>query len=226
MSYQSVSPNAYTYTTTTTTPYGSTGPYYNKSQPSYSPTTYTTYTQPTADIYVSSSASDTYFSPLKNKLFSPAINTSQDVVITDVPLFQPFSILQSAMPMYEDLSKDPEIRDKIVKYFYYKTYDKWLYTDDMFDILSYLKVSNNGENVEILKVSDKQGAANDSQKIVDKKIKYLEKMDLLTKKDVYKILKKIVIRTGCRLVDLPKNDIVVIEAIRKFLKNALAEFKN
>jgi hypothetical protein len=161
------------------------------------------------------------------------INTTQDVVVTsDYPLvfsqdsnnlsiapiypMYPFSISRPVVVPYADLNKDKDIVNRLVKYFYYKTLDKWLYDDELFSLLRYLKVS--GDKVHVIKSEDDKDKHNISQEDADKKIEYIEH-ELLSKDDMDEILSKLYRHSNVKYIDMPKNEYVVIAAVKRFLKS-------
>lgn len=115
---------------------------------------------------------------------------------------------------YPDLNQDPQIRNKLTKYFYYKTLDLWLY-EDLDNLLKYLHVS--GNKVDLVKNLEHLDT-NESQEAVDAKISFIEEA-LLNKDDMYKILKKIIKQSGIGFIDLPKNEYLVVDGVKHFLKN-------
>jgi hypothetical protein len=162
------------------------------------------------------------------------INSSQDLVITsDFPLVfnknrdnltvapvypyiypntYPYTNPSVVVP-YPNLNKDPDIINRLVKYFYYKTLDKWLY-DDLSSLLRYIKISS---KPSIIKNEDDRDKENISQEDADKKIKYIED-ELFSKDDMYDILMKITNESNVELIKLPKNEFIVQGYVKKWFK--------
>ena len=115
---------------------------------------------------------------------------------------------------YPNLNKDPEIINRLTKYFYYKTLDKWLY-EELDGLLRYLKVSNGKVN-EIKNESDKD-KENISQEEADKKVKFIED-EILSKDDMYDILMKIQQETDIELIKMSKQEFIIQGYVKKFLK--------
>jgi hypothetical protein len=82
---------------------------------------------------------------------------------------------------YQSLNFDPEVRNKLIKYYFYKILDKWLY-NDLKSVLDNVKNGN-----------------------IEEKIKHIEN-NVLTKKIIKKILKKFVEKTHINWVDLPHKE--------------------
>jgi len=171
------------------------------------------------------------------------ISSTQDVVITsDYPLmFNKDRDNLTVAPMYpymypsmypyrnpaivvpyENLNKNPDVINRLVKYFYYKTLDKWLY-EELSGLLRYLKVSN--DKVHIIKSENDRDKENISQEEADKKVEYIEK-EIFDKDDMYDILMKVTNETDLEIIKLPKNEFILIGYIKKFLKKELSKRMN
>ena len=121
--------------------------------------------------------------------------------------------------VYENLNKNPEVINRLVKYFYYKTLDKWLY-EELSGMLRYLKVSN--DKVHVIKSEDDRDKENINQEQADAKINYIEK-EIFSKDDMYDILMKITNETDIELIKLSKNEFIVQGYVKKFLKKELSK---
>ena len=115
---------------------------------------------------------------------------------------------------YENLNKNPDVVNRLTKYFYYKTLDKWLY-EELSGLQRYLKMSNGKINV-IKNESDKD-KENISQEEADKKVKFIED-ELFSKDDMYDILMKIQQETDIELIKMSKQEFIVQGYVKKFLK--------
>lgn len=147
---------------------------------------------------------------------------SQTVVVTSdiypvlpVASAYPYSYMGPYSVQYPNLNEDSRIRDRLTKYFYYKTLDKWLY-DKLVGVLDLLSV--NGSHVEIAKTPSKTTSQSD----VDKKVKYIEE-EVLSFKDMYKILSNLIVETRVNWYDLPKNEYLVRDAVKHWLKRELRD---
>ena len=179
--------------------------------------------------------------------FSPIVVTDAPLIISsDTPIdYIPSVTILPQLPMVQqvfpfvtginpmvtypihpslDLNNDKDLRKKVTKYYYYKTLDKWLKKQtDMLDILNYFKINNNG-GVELIKNMNEYNPKNtdkDSQIDVDKKVYYIEK-NLLSRDNVYDIIKKYVKETRTNWYDLhEKSTFFIKELIKKFLQTKI-----
>jgi hypothetical protein len=131
----------------------------------------------------------------------------------------PYGYVAPVFAQYTDLNKDPEIINRLTKYFYYKTLDLWLY-DDLNHILKYLHVS--GSKVDLVKSLNNLDSGNDNQSDTDKKIEFIEKT-LFNKDDMYKVLKRLTSESGIGIIELPKNEYLVKEAVKHYLRKMFKE---
>lgn len=144
---------------------------------------------------------------------------SRDIVIPSFKLLLPKSY-RTPLSVYDDVCDTAPIKEDIVKIFYYKFLDKWLYDKDAsMPLLKYLKVS--GDKVELVsKVKSSEDYLKNDQKTIDKKVEFIEK-NLLSIEEVYEILKKFVAETRVSWCDLTKFKTFVREAIEKSLKKKI-----
>lgn len=166
--------------------------------------------------------------------YSPVIITSDSSVpfipsLLTVPNFPNIPIISSINPIISfplhpslDLNRDHKLHEMMTKFFYYKTLDKWLKKEkDMLELLNYLKVTNG--NVELTSPSEQSTANNDNQQTIDTKVDFIEK-NVLSKDDVYRILKKFIRETSTNWYDLEeKGTYFVKEIIKKFIKSKFKE---
>jgi hypothetical protein len=126
-----------------------------------------------------------------------------------------------ALPSFLDLNKDPEVQKRVVKYFRYKTLDKWLY-DDMTDVLDHFKVTGND-----VKLSERS-QEHKTDETIEKIIEYIEKY-ILTENTMRRILSNFVDTAQANWYDLHKNEYFVEEAIHKkilsIIKHTLQDTK-
>lgn len=156
---------------------------------------------PTSSIFFTSD-SPAFFSPV----YAPPLVTSVNLAYSK-PLIS----------TYEDLNADRRVHKKMIKYFFYKTLDKWLY-DELSEILNYFVIK--GDRVELISNLSQFNSAtgHDSQASADKKVKYIEN-NVISPKFMSKILYKYVQETGTHWYDLTKNEFF----IRQVLKRALSK---
>lgn len=117
---------------------------------------------------------------------------------------------------YESLNWKPEVHDRLTKYFYYKLLDKWLF-EEITDVLNYLVVK--GTEVSVINsLSDYKPSniKNDTDKTVKMKADFIQN-NILSKRDMLNLLTKFVHKTEINWVDLPHNEVWLIEAMEKEL---------
>lgn len=119
---------------------------------------------------------------------------------------------------YHSLNFDPSIRTKLVKYFYYKTLDKWVY-NELVDVLNYL-VYRDAKVSLIRDLSEykKTNIDRDNDKIASQKSKFIEE-NILSKSNMYDMLNKFVTETRTNWVDLPH----VEKTLKKSIKYELTK---
>lgn len=199
------------------TPLSDTSSYYASKLPPV--TTYVTsdpyavISSPYSDTYVVKQDILSYF-PLKQTVYS------DDYYLPSVNL----SYTRPTLSIYDNLNADPEIHQKMAKYFKYKVLDKWLYTD-LKSLLGYVTVS--GDKVSFInKLSDYKENLDESKNIVEMKVHFLEK-NLLSSRASLKILNKFVAGTNTNWYDLTKNEFFVKQAyeiaIKKMIKKMIAK---
>jgi hypothetical protein len=151
--------------------------------------------------------------PLISPVLSPNLIISEDIFVPTVQLVSNGRNVTLPMVLYDDVCDIENIKSQIVKMYYYKLLDKWLYDkDDGKKVLNLLKVSGDKVNV-IENINDRANIKEDTQEIVDKKVDFIEK-NIVTQRDIYHILEKFVNETHiswCRLIkvdDLVKSSII------------------
>ena len=103
----------------------------------------------------------------------------------------------------------------------YRILDKWLYSDEMSDILKYLKV--NGDSVNIVKTEkemNENDIGKDTESIVDKKVKFIED-NYLTVSQMRALLIKIMEELGYRWYNLYSHEKVIIQACARLLRQIM-----
>jgi hypothetical protein len=155
-----------------------------------------------------------------------AIFTPTNLIITTdspMPFIPSISITHPVYLNYPDLNTDPRIHKRLTNKYYYLTLDKWLY-GDLQGLLNYLVV--NGDKVELIKkLSDFNSHAidKDTQETTDKKVDFIENV-ILSKHNVRKVLNKLVTESGINWYDFPKNNFIVKQAIKKYLKHKFRKY--
>lgn len=150
-----------------------------------------------------------------------------NIYSSSLPIIPVVSVPTVSVPLRPDLdlNRDYNLHRMMIKYFYYKTLDKWLKkSSDLMYILGYLKIDNG-----IVKLLDNINDYNpnsvdkDNQDDIEKKVDYIEN-NILSKDDVEHILKKYVNETSTNWFDLQdKSTYFIKELIGKFIKNKLVK---
>lgn len=105
---------------------------------------------------------------------------------------------------YTNLNSDPKVRKRVTKYFYYKTFDKWVYKE-LINLLSY--VSGGKKKLKLvsnLKSVKSNSSKKDNTSIIKKKSKFLEDKVFGKKgiKVMYNIINRYVKRRKVQWIDL------------------------
>lgn len=135
------------------------------------------------------SVSDQILSVTQDILYAPGPYPYYDQIIYKTP----------RLITYDNLNKDPKAINMVVKYFWKKTLEKWLY-GEFKEILAYLTINN--DKVELVKKISNNDK-NESQDIINKKIDYLAE-NIITKKLILKALARYVDDNNVNWYDLPK----------------------
>ena len=126
----------------------------------------------------------------------------------------------------ESVNNNPETKYKMVKYFYYKTLDKWLF-GELSNILNYF-TSSNGQIQMIKNMSEYKEATSENDDAMKKKKEYIEK-NVFSKHDMTKILLKVIKDNDVMWSDLPRREYLIKEAVkewfRKKIRNSIQEIK-
>ncbi len=149
------------------------------------------------------------------------------ILFPTIPVSVPIVHIESyTIPTYDlfnriDLGKDPEVQEKIAKYFTNKLLDKWLI--DFIDVLSFVKVHGNKvELINDVKDYDKDSAFKDSAEDKIKKIDFLQNY-FITREKIRKVLSSMVKNTEISWVKLQENSHDVKKVIKHYLKKKLME---
>lgn len=104
-----------------------------------------------------------------------------------------------------DVCNIQNIKDVIVKKFYYRFFDDWIYNkDDARHLLNFIKIEKNNGNVKLIdKLDNIDDTSKNTSDEIEKKIDYIAD-NFLSKGDVYVILNHFAKKTGigwCKLND-------------------------
>ena len=166
---------------------------------------------------------------ITDPFFSPT-STSSVIVTTDpylsdvilspttpfLPLTLSFDYDKPLIGVYESIDTVPEVRKKMIKYYYDLVRDQWL-MDELNDILNYY-VYSDGEVKLIKSLSDysPQNIAKDTDRIAEKKVEHIERT-ILTKYDMTDILSKFAKEMNIKWVDLTKHEFLLRQAVKEYL---------
>ena len=165
--------------------------------------------------------------PTSLSLTSPFSLTSPispfNITTTDTPPYVTSINISYSKPLvsvYENVEADTRIHRRVIKFYYGKTVDEWLY-DELLDLLNYLTVK--GDKVDVISSMSKYNPTTvdkDSQEIIDKKVDFLEKF-FFKKTDMAKILYKYIKETGTSWYNLGKNEYFIRQLIKDFVRKRL-----
>ncbi len=123
---------------------------------------------------------------------------------------------------YKNLSVDKSTVKTIVKYYYYKLLDKWLYRELM-PLLAFIEIQDgNARIITSLENFNPKKLTEDSVDNIEKRIDYMEKI-IITKEMVHHVLKKILKLYNMGWYDLKENDQEVKKFFYKYIKNKLED---
>lgn len=129
--------------------------------------------------------------------------------------------IQNTINSY-NLNSDKNVQRTITKYFYYKFIDKWLY-GELFELLGFIEVSNGlPQLIKSMGNYSIEKLATESDDLVEKRVRYFES-EIITKKLIRQILKKIVKRMCINWYDLEKKEDVVRKIFKEYFSNLLKE---
>ena len=106
---------------------------------------------------------------------------------------------------YINLNNNDKTKKALTKYYYYKILDKWIYKE-MESLLAFVNIEDDKPHlIKTLENYDVIKSVNESKKIKEKKIEYLEKT-LITKNMVKHVLNKICKENNINWYDLNKHE--------------------
>lgn len=169
---------------------------------------------------------------LSDSIMSPNVFLTSDRIVSTVtplspysPIFSPLSTgpltlsLDFSKPVigfYESIDTNPEVRKKMLDYYYDLIRDKWL-LDDLNDVLNYF-VYRDGK-VSMIKNLSEYSPSNidkDTDQIAEKKVEYLEK-NVFTKYNLMHVLEKFTKEINSKWVDLVKNEFFLKQTIKEYI---------
>ena len=122
----------------------------------------------------------------------------------------------------QNLNVSKQVQKTISKYIYYKLIDDWLYTR-LFPILAFVKiVDGNPQLIKSIKEYNISILSSQTNKEIEKRVEYLEK-NIITKKLVFKVLKRIVKKMCLNWYELDKHVYKIQQVFIEYFKDLLEE---
>ena len=122
----------------------------------------------------------------------------------------------------QNLNTSKQVQKTITKYIYYKLVDEWLYTK-LFPLLSFVKiVDSKPQLIKSMSEYDINKLASETDDEIEQRAEYLEK-NIITKKLVSKVLKRIVKRMCLNWYELDKHIKTIQEVFLEYFKDLLEE---
>jgi hypothetical protein len=122
----------------------------------------------------------------------------------------------------QNLNTSHQVQKTISKYIYYKLVDEWIYKK-LFPILAFVKIV--GGKPQLIKSMDEYNInklASETDDEIELRADYLE-ANIITKKLVSKVLKKMINRMCLNWYELNKNEITIQNVFLEYLKDLLEE---
>jgi hypothetical protein len=122
----------------------------------------------------------------------------------------------------QNLNTSKQVQKTITKYIYYKLVDEWLYTK-LFPLLSFIKiVDSKPQLIKSMSEYDINKLASETDDEIEQRADYLEE-NIITKKLVSKVLKRIVKRMCLNWYELDKHIKTIQEVFLEYFKDLLEE---
>ena len=142
--------------------------------------------------------------------FTPIITT-----VPTGPLTLSFNYSKPLIGVYETIDTNPEVRKKMLDYYYDLIRDDWL-LNELNDVLNYFTYKD-GKVSMIKNISEysPNNIVKDTDAIANKKVEFLEKF--FTEYDLLKILEKFTKETYTKFVDLPRQEFFLKQSIKEYI---------
>jgi len=170
---------------------------------------------------------NTVISPYTSPVYTTSVLSTESVLVSSDVIFQNpfeptkpvvwnFDYSHPLVSAYETIDNNPEMRQRMINYFYDLIKDKWL-LDEINDVLNYYTYKN-GEVKMISSLDDysKKNIANDTDEIAEKKVKYITKT-ILDKYAVEDALRTFTKKTNTKFVNLPKNEYYLMKFVKEYI---------
>ena len=153
--------------------------------------------------------------------FNPLNNLDEYNALNKLNFINKQIDIQHTIDTY-NINSDKNVQKTISKYFFYKLVDEWLYKE-LFALLAFVVIIDG--RPQLIKSMDKysiERLALETDTDIEKRVGYFE-TDIITKKLVKQILKKIVKRMCVNWYDLQKKENIVRKVFLEYFKNLLEE---
>jgi len=169
---------------------------------------------------------------LSDSIMSPNVFLTSDRIISSVTPFSPYSPLFNTLSpgpltlsldfskpvigFYESIDTNPEVRKKMLDYYFDLIRDKWL-LDDLNDVLNYF-VHRDGK-ISMIKNLSEYSSTNidkDTDKIAEMKVEYIEK-NVFTKYNLMHVLEKFTKEINSKWVDLIKQEFFLKQVVKEYI---------
>jgi len=156
----------------------------------------------------------------------PLPRIDNTVTLPNMPNMPSLVMMQKPpVRMTENLDQNEEIRKKIIKHFYHKVNNDWLYKSYK-DVLDYFTMKKDKEgNMYVAIIADIKNKSATKDEDIEKKIKFIKKY-LLTKEYIEKLLDKYVVKKERKLTALPDYEKSVKKFVKKYVIKYLENYIN
>jgi hypothetical protein len=122
----------------------------------------------------------------------------------------------------QNLNTSKQVQKTISKFIYYKLVDEWLYTK-LFPILAFVKIVDNvPQLIKSMKEYDINNLSSQTDREIELRVEYLEK-NVITKKLVFKVLKRIVKKMCLNWYELDKHTQTIQRVFLEYFKDLFEE---
>ena len=173
-------------------------------------------------------SSSPIYSPTSSIMMSEALVSSEAILsalsppgsIYSKPITVSFEYSKPLVSVYETIDTNPEVRAKMLNYYYDVIRDKWL-LDELNDFLNYF-IYRDGKVTMVKNLSDysPNNISKDTDQIAEEKVKYINK-NIFGRKKLAKLISKFTSETGTKWVDLPRNEFLFRKAVKEYLKKLI-----
>lgn len=130
--------------------------------------------------------------------------------------------IQQSNRLNQNLNTSKQVQKTISKYIYYKLVDEWLYTK-LFPLLAFVKlVDSKPQLIKSISEYNISKLSTQTDEEIEMRAEYLEK-NIITKKLVFKILKKIIKRMCLNWYELDKHEKTIQNIFMEYFKDLIEE---